>query len=125
MFERLTDPARAVVIEAQDVAIEMGLAYLAAGHLLYGCAVTREETAGRPLHDAGITAETIRRSLPRSEEQPGGQLDPDALRAIGIDYDGVRAAVEQTFGPGALEAAPDRRGHEANMRKPRFAPESK
>ena len=32
-------------------------------------------------------------------------IDPEALRAIGIDFDEVRAAVEETFGVGALEAA--------------------
>jgi hypothetical protein len=47
MFERFTEPSRAVLVEAQDVAVEMGSDYIGAGHILYGCAEGREETAGR------------------------------------------------------------------------------
>jgi hypothetical protein len=52
-------------------------------------------------------------------------VDLEALSAIGIDYDAVRAAAEETFGPGALETAPDRRGSATKTRKPRFTPEVK
>jgi ATP-dependent Clp protease ATP-binding subunit ClpA len=125
MFKRFSDPARAVLIEAEDLAKELGSPYLGAGHLLYGCAEGREPTAGRPLHDAGITGPVIRRALPRLEEAAPRQLDPDALRAIGIDYEGVQSAVEQTFGAGALESAPDRRAPSGRIRKPRFTPDAK
>jgi Clp amino terminal domain, pathogenicity island component len=125
MFERFTEPSRAVLVEAQDVAVELGSRYLGAGHLLYGCAEGREETAGRPLHDAGVTGALVRRALPRVGEPVAGRIDPDALRAIGIDLDDVRAAAEQTFGPGALESAPDRRVPTRSGRKPRFTPEAK
>ncbi|MGH3412444.1 MAG: Clp protease N-terminal domain-containing protein [Marmoricola sp.] len=125
MFERFSEPSRAVLVEAQDVAIELGSRHLDVGHLLHGCAETREETAGRPLHDAGITGSLIRQALPRGKELPAGQVDPDALRAIGVDYDGIRDAAEQTFGPGALESAPDRRAGAHRVRKPRFTPEAK
>lgn len=125
MFERFTEPARAVLVEAQDVAVELGSDSISVGHIFYGCAEGREETAGKPLRDCGITAASIRRLLPRTDEQPAGQVDPEALSAIGIDYEGVRAAVEETFGPGALEAAPDRRVAATRTRKPRFTPEAK
>jgi ATP-dependent Clp protease ATP-binding subunit ClpA len=52
-------------------------------------------------------------------------VDPQALRAIGIDYKGVRAAVEETFGPGSLEAAADRRVRPGRNGKPPFTPEAK
>jgi ATP-dependent Clp protease ATP-binding subunit ClpA len=125
VFERFTEPSRAVLVEAEDLAVELGSPYLSAGHILYGCAAGREETAGKPLHDCGITTTSIRRQLPRTEEQPAGQVDPEALSAIGIDYEGVRTAAEETFGPGALEAAPDRRVPVTRTRKPRFTPEAK
>jgi ATP-dependent Clp protease ATP-binding subunit ClpA len=125
MFERFTEPSRAVLVEAQDVAVEMGSDYIGAGHILYGCAEGREETAGRPLHDCGITSSSVRRGLPRVEVQQAGQVDPETLSAIGIDYHGVRAAVEETFGPGALEGAPDRRVSAKRAHKPRFTPEAK
>jgi hypothetical protein len=125
MFERFSEPARAVVVMAEAVATEMRSPYLTPGHLLYGCAEVREETAGRPLRDSGVTESLIRRTLPRSADVADGPIDPDALRAIGIDYDGVRSAVEQTFGSGALESAPDRRLSSDRVRRPRFTPEAK
>lgn len=125
MFERFTEPSRAVLVEAQDLAVELGSDCIGTGHILYGCAEVREETAGKPLHDCGITPVSIRSHLPRTDAGSAGQVDPEALGAIGIDYRGVRAAVEETFGPGALEGAPDRRAPANRTRKPRFAPEAK
>ncbi|MCW2539385.1 MAG: ATP-dependent Clp protease ATP-binding subunit ClpC1 [Frankiales bacterium] len=63
--------------------------------------------------------------LPGGEEPAAGRIDPDALRAIGIGYYGVRAATEQTFGSGALESAPDRRVSTDRAPKPRFTPDAK
>jgi ATP-dependent Clp protease ATP-binding subunit ClpA len=125
MFERFTEGARAVLVEAQDLALELGSSHIDVGHVLYGCAEVREESAGRPLRDSGITALSIRRMLPRADGQASARVDPEALRAIGIDYDGVRAAAEETFGPGALDAAPDRRVSAGKARKPPFTPEAK
>jgi ATP-dependent Clp protease ATP-binding subunit ClpA len=125
VFERFTEPSRAVLVEAEDLAVELGSPWISPGHILYGCAAGREATAGKPLHDCGITAASIRRQLPRADGPPAGPVDPGALSAIGIDYEGVRAAVEETFGPGALEAAPDRRVPMTRTRKPRFTPEAK
>src|SRR5262249_7469062 len=34
-----------------------------------------------------------------------GRVDPDALASLGIDFDAVRARMEGSFGPGALERA--------------------
>jgi hypothetical protein len=131
MFERFTESSRAVLVEAEDLAFELRSGVLAPGHLLYGCAEVRHDTAGRPLRDAGITGLVIRAALPRGPETATGpgasgpQIDPDALRAIGVDYDGIRAATERTFGAGALDGAPDRRLPAGRPRKPRFTPEAK
>ena len=125
MFEHFTEPSKAVLVEAQDLAVELGSRYISVGHLLYGCAEGREETAGLPLRECGVTAASIRQLLPRTSEQPAGQADPEALNAIGIDYEGVRAAVEGTFGEGALESAPDRHVPVTRTRKPRFTPDAK
>jgi ATP-dependent Clp protease ATP-binding subunit ClpA len=125
MFERFTESSRAVLVEAEGVAVELGSGYIGAGHLLYGCAEGREETAGKPLHQCGITAASIRRELPRTDAQSTVHVDPVALSAIGIDYEGVRAAVEETFGPGALDTAADRRVSTTKTRKPRFTPGAK
>lgn len=124
MFERYSNEAKHVLVKAQDLAVELGSRYIGARHLLYGCAEVREDTAGQPLRDLGITGASIRRLLPHEDEQAAGSVDPDALRAIGIDYEAVRATVEQNFGAGALDAAPDRRVS-AGPRKPPFTPEAK
>jgi hypothetical protein len=34
------------------------------------------------------------------------KIDPEALASLGIDFDAVRARLERTFGPGALERSP-------------------
>jgi ATP-dependent Clp protease ATP-binding subunit ClpA len=125
MFERLTEGSRAALVEAQEVARELGANHIDVAHVLYGCAEIREETAGRPLRDCGITAASIRGRLPRNDEPSEGHIDPEALRAIGIDFNEVRAAVEGTFGVGALEAATDRRAPAGKQYKPPFTPEAK
>ncbi len=125
MFERFTTGSRAVLVEAQDLALELGSRHIGVGHVLYGCAEGGEETAGVPLHACGITPASVRRSLPRTDEGSSGPIDPEALRAIGIDYADVRAAVEDTFGAGALGAAPDRRVPSGRSRRPPFTPEAK
>jgi hypothetical protein len=126
VFERFTEGSRAILIDAQDLARELGSPSIGVGHILYGCAEGRTETAGKPLHDCGITGASVRRLLPRTEERPGTEaVDPEALRAIGIDYDGVRTAVEQTFGPGALASASDRRTPTRTLRRPPFTPSAK
>lgn len=125
MFERFTESSKAVLVEAQDLAVELGSGYISVGHLLYGCAEVRDETAGLPLRECGITAASVRRLLPHTPEQPAGPADPEALSAIGIDYEGVRAAVEARFGPGALENAPDRRVPSSRTRRPPFTPNAK
>ena len=125
MFERFTEPSKAVLVEAQDLAVELGSGYIGVGHLLYGCAEVRDDTAGLPLRECGITAASVRRLLPRTPEQPAGPVDPEALSAIGIDYEGVRTAVEASFGPGALQNAPDRRVSSSRTRRPPFTPNAK
>lgn len=124
MFERFTEGSKAVLVQAQDLAIELGSDVIDVGHILYGCAVGREETAGGPLREAGITSGAVRQLLPHHRGPATDAIDAEALRAIGIDYDGVRSATEETFGPGALEAAPDRRST-STSRRPPFSVEAK
>ena len=98
MFERFTDEARRVVVGAQDEARELRADQIEPVHLLL--ALTRDPgRAGGVLHGAGADHESVRSALARS----GDALDADALAAVGIDLDRVRAAAEAAFGPGALE----------------------
>ena len=105
MFERFTSGSRAVVETAQKEARTAGHGYVGTEHLLLGLLVT-EGVAARVLSDAGLTAEAVRADL---ERRVGDALvsgpDAEALRAIGIEVAEVRARVEESFGPGALERA--------------------
>jgi ATP-dependent Clp protease ATP-binding subunit ClpA len=125
MFERMTEGAKAALVEAQDLAIELNSRTIDVGHLLYGLAEGREETAGKPLRERGITGAAVRRLLSRGEDAQPGPVDTASLESIGIDYEGVRSAVEATFGVGALDRAPDRRTTTPALRKPPFSAEMK
>ena len=60
------------------------------------------------LHSCGATIEDVAEEVAR-RAGPGavlfGGLDRDALAAIGIDLDAVRARIESSFGPEALTQA--------------------
>jgi hypothetical protein len=60
------------------------------------------------LHSCGATIEDVAEEIAR-RAGPGavlfGGLDRDALAAIGIDLDAVRARIESSFGPEALTRA--------------------
>ena len=109
MFERFTDTARHVVVQAQDDARRLGHNYIGCEHLLMAAAGT-DEPASAVLRDQGVTperikAEILRTSGPGQTADPVGGLDAEALASIGIDLDVVRARIEAAFGPDALTRA--------------------
>ena len=61
----------------------------------------------------GVDTDTIERRMDRAaplRRQPGGEAageDAEALASIGIDLDEIRRRVEESFGPGALDQAPE------------------
>ncbi|MEC3918877.1 Clp protease N-terminal domain-containing protein [Nocardia sp. CDC160] len=124
MYELFTEPSRAILVEAQDLAQELGTNEIGVGHLLFGCAEVRTETAAA-LRKLGITSALIRTLLPHPPRQTPAGIDPEALRAVGIDYDQVRAAAEETFGVGALDSAPDRRASSTANQRPPFTDAAK
>ena len=109
MFERFTDTARHIVVQAQDDARELGHGYIGCEHLLLAAAGT-DEPAGTVLRDQGATPERIKAEILRTSG-PGqtadlvGGLDAEALASIGINLDVVRARIEAAFGPNALTRA--------------------
>jgi len=110
MFERFTNEARDVVVGAQNEARGLGHRYIGTEHLLLSLLHPKRGAAGAILADAGVTAERVRADLQRLLGEPRlGQLDAAALEAIGIDLDAVRAKIEETFGPGALDPPPPAR----------------
>jgi Clp amino terminal domain, pathogenicity island component len=89
--------------------------YVSGGHLmtLLAAAVSAVHPGpGRParavLHSCGATVEDVAEEIAR-RAGPGavlfGGLDRDALAAVGIDLDAVRARIESSFGPEALTQA--------------------
>jgi Clp amino terminal domain, pathogenicity island component len=109
MFERFTDGARQVVVRAQQEARRLGHNYIGCEHLLLAAAAA-SEPAGAVLRDQGVTperveAEILRTIGPGSAADPMRGLDREALAAIGIDLDVVRARIEAAFGPDALDRA--------------------
>jgi hypothetical protein len=109
MFERFTDTARHVVVQAQDEARRLGHGYIGCEHLLLAAAATGEP-AGAVLRDHAVTPERVEAEVLRiigrgASADPLAGLDREALASIGIDLDAVRARIEARFGPDALARA--------------------
>ncbi len=109
MFERFTHAARDAVVRAQVEARALDHGHIGTEHLLLALlADPAGPVAGLTglTHD-GVQAEVRRRV--RVSPDPGpdrDEADAAALRAIGIDLDAVRRAIEENFGPGALRLPP-------------------
>ena len=106
MFERFTDEARRVVVLAQEEARELRAEAIEPVHLLLALAGDPGR-GGQVLRASGADHASVRSALDRSD----AALDADALAAVGIDLDQVRAAAEAAFGPGALDRGGERIGH--------------
>jgi ATP-dependent Clp protease ATP-binding subunit ClpA len=115
MFERFTEDARLVVVEAQDEAKRLHHGRVGTEHLLLALLGRRTPTTAVLLRH-GLTREAVTGSVVGYVGQ--GDLDAEALTALGIDLAAVRSTVEATFGPGALDG-PGGRG-----RRP-FTPRAK
>ncbi len=109
MFERFTDTARHVVVQAQEDGRRLGHDYIGCEHLLLAAAAA-DEPSSTVLRDHGVTPERIKAEILRTAGRgqpagPPGGLDAEALASIGIDLDVVRARIEAAFGPDALTRA--------------------
>jgi ATP-dependent Clp protease ATP-binding subunit ClpA len=109
MFERFTDDARHVVVQAQADARRLGHGYIGCEHLLLAAASTGE-AAGAVLRDQGVSPERVEAEILRvigrgRVASPLGAIDREALAFVGIDLDVVRARSEAAFGPEALTRA--------------------
>ncbi len=108
MFERFTEEARAVVVDAQLHARRLGHGYLGCEHLLLALSSTGGQI-GVMLRRLGMTTEAVEAATLRLVGTPNATRDREALAAIGIDLDAVREKIEASFGPRALEPSPRRR----------------
>jgi ATP-dependent Clp protease ATP-binding subunit ClpA len=109
MFERFTDRARQVAIDAQVSARRLGHGYVGTEHILLGL-LQGDGIGAQVLGGLGVTAAAVEREvLAEVGRGPLGAGDAEALGAIGIDLEEVRRRIEASFGPGALQWRPGRR----------------
>jgi len=108
MFERFTPTARNVVQKAADAARELNHPWVGTEHLLLGMTDPASGATAEILREAAVDRERVVAEIGRLRADPPAfrnQADVEALRSIGIDLDAVIAAVERSFGPGALYPA--------------------
>jgi ATP-dependent Clp protease ATP-binding subunit ClpA len=109
MFERFTEPARAVLAGARREALDLGDRQIGTHHLLLSLLNGQDDIAATVLRDSGVSAGQIREEIGRlvgAGDGPLGTADAEALQAIGIDLEAVRLKIEESFGPGALQQPP-------------------
>ncbi|WP_324276860.1 Clp protease N-terminal domain-containing protein [Blastococcus brunescens] len=100
MFERFTLEARQTVVRAQDEARRLHSGRIGTEHLLLS--LLRQPTpSAAVLTRHGLTHDAVVEAVVGYVGD--GDLDADALTALGIDLDAVRTSVEASFGPGALD----------------------
>jgi ATP-dependent Clp protease ATP-binding subunit ClpC len=105
MFERFTDRARRVVVQAQEEARILGHHYVGTEHVLLGLIDEGSGVAAKVLESLGISQETVRQRVEeasgRGEQAPSGhipftpqskkllELALSESRALGHDYIGT------------------------------------
>ena len=104
MFNRFTEGARRVVIDAQEQARNLHHEQILAEHLLLAVLAEKTSISARVLREHGVQADRL-----VDEVVALGTSDHDALRQIGIDLTAVRKHAETAFGPGALDRPRPRR----------------
>lgn len=107
MFERFTKDARGSVVQAQDEARRLGADRIDSAHLLLGAVSDPTSVAARALASLGLGHDAL---VDTVRGLPHRAIDADALAGVGIDLESVRAQVEATFGPGALDEPAETRG---------------
>lgn len=105
MPDYMTPEARAVAMRAYEHALQLGHRDLGGEHFLLALA-SSGEPAGAVLREHGVTPERVEEQVVRlAGDSLFGDLDRDALAAIGVNVDAVRASIEASLGPAALTRA--------------------
>lgn len=97
-------PALGFLGPAAAEARTLGHNFVGTEHLLLALLASPTGSAPTALERLGIVSDQIRdRLLSKLAKPPAPNLDPEALATLGIDVEAVRARLEKTFGPGAIE----------------------
>jgi ATP-dependent Clp protease ATP-binding subunit ClpA len=128
MFERFSEQARQVVVQAEAEARAFAHPWLGTEHLLLGVLAQPDTRAAGVLIDLGVSSGRVRAVLAALVGRGGfGESDVAALRTVGIDLEQVRHAAEASFGAGALDrplARRCRRGRTGLLRRRRRGQDS-
>jgi hypothetical protein len=117
MYSRFDTEARIAVAQATDLARELEHSQVGPDHLLLGLLANMRGTAYAALSDHGLRLDTARDLVATHHTDPDDSCDEDesrrdsdrldedreALRAIGIDLDRVKAAVRDNLGADLTE----------------------
>ena len=115
MFERFTHAARDLVVRAQQEARDLNQSPIGTQHVLLAAVADETGPVAAALHEYGVDEVFVRDQILKRTGNPPPDTDPlpdadaedaAALKAIGIDLDAVRRAIEENFGPGALRLPP-------------------
>jgi len=98
-------PAERYLLAGAEEARRLGHRFVGTEHVLAVLVRDPEGGASRLLGRLGVQGEQVREALAcwLGERGPAGRIDPEALARLGIDFELVRARLEETFGEGALE----------------------
>jgi ATP-dependent Clp protease ATP-binding subunit ClpA len=100
---RTIRPAERYLVAGADEARRHGCSIVGTEHVLL--ALLRGGGTGAALARLGVEPGEVEAALGcwLTPDPAPPKIDPEALAALGIDFDSVRARLERTFGPGALE----------------------
>lgn len=86
-----------------EEARRLGHNYVGTEHVLLVLTRNPDGGATAVLRRLDVSADAVQDALACSLGTSRRNIDPEALAALGIDFDTVRERLEQTFGPGALD----------------------
>jgi ATP-dependent Clp protease ATP-binding subunit ClpA len=98
--------AEPYVVAGAAEARRLGHSYVGTEHVLLVLLHNPDGGATVVLRQLGVSAEAVEKALDWQLGASKPRIDPEALAALGIDFETVRERLEETFGPGALERTP-------------------
>jgi ATP-dependent Clp protease ATP-binding subunit ClpC len=97
-------PAEPYLAAGAAEARRLGHNYVGTEHVLLVLIRNPDGGATTVLRQLGVSADAVEEALRPCIGGGLPKIDPDALAALGIDFEAVQERLEETFGPGALEA---------------------